>query len=57
MCSSDLVKRLTINDAVKRMRGEPDTKVQLTIFRKDENRSFPVTITREDIKTKASRRG
>ena len=47
------VKGLTINDAVKRMRGEPNTKVQLTIFRKDENRSFPVTITRQEIKTQS----
>jgi len=47
------VKGLTINDAVKRMRGEPSTKVVLTIFRKDENRSFPVTITREEIKTQS----
>ena len=47
------VKGLTINDAVKRMRGEPSTKVQLTIFRKDENRSFPVAITREEIKTQS----
>ncbi|MFC7409424.1 MULTISPECIES: S41 family peptidase [Hydrogenophaga] len=48
-----LVKGLSINDAVKRMRGEPNTKVQLTIFRKDENRTFPVTITREEIKTQS----
>ena len=47
------VKGLTLNDAVKRMRGEPNTKVVLTIFRKDENRSFPVTITREEIKTQS----
>lgn len=47
------VKGLTINDAVKRMRGEPNTKVLLTVFRKDENRSFPVTITREEIKTQS----
>ncbi|MEO3712182.1 S41 family peptidase [Roseateles flavus] len=44
------VKGLTLDQAVKRMRGEPATKVQLTIFRKLENRSFPVTITREEIK-------
>ena len=44
------VKDLTLDQAVKRMRGEPATKVQLTIFRKLENRSFPVTITREEIK-------
>jgi carboxyl-terminal processing protease len=48
-----LVKGLNINDAVKLMRGEPRTKVLLTIFRKDENRSFPVTITREEIKTQS----
>ncbi|MFN4361051.1 MAG: S41 family peptidase [Hylemonella sp.] len=47
------VKGLTLNDAVKRMRGEPNTKVVLTIFRKDENRSFPVTIIREEIKTQS----
>src|SRR6478672_4810084 len=45
------VKGLALSDAVKRMRGEPNTKVQLTIYRKDENRTFPVTITREEIKT------
>lgn len=47
------VKGLALNDAVKRMRGEPNTKVTLTIFRKDENRSFPVSITREEIKTQS----
>jgi len=47
------VKGLTLNEAVKRMRGEPNTKVVLTIFRKDENRSFPVTIMREEIKTQS----
>ena len=46
-----LVKGLSLNDAVKRMRGEPNTKVNLTIFRKDENRTFPVTITRVEIRT------
>jgi carboxyl-terminal processing protease len=45
------VKGLSLNEAVKRMRGEPRTKVILTIFRKDENRTFPVTIIREEIKT------
>ena len=47
------VKGLTLNEAVKRMRGEPNTKVQLTIFRKDEGRTFPVTIVREEIKTQS----
>ena len=47
------VKGLSLSDAVKRMRGEPNTKVVLTIFRRDENRSFPVTIVREEIKTQS----
>ncbi|HVZ42483.1 MAG TPA: S41 family peptidase [Ramlibacter sp.] len=47
------VKGLSLSEAVKRMRGEPNTKVSLTIYRKDENRSFPVTITREEIKTQS----
>lgn len=47
------VKGLSLNEAVKRMRGEPRTKVTLTILRKDESRSFPVTITREEIKTQS----
>ncbi len=47
------VKGLSINDAVKRMRGEPNTKVQLTILRREENRTFTVTITREEIKTQS----
>jgi carboxyl-terminal processing protease len=45
------VKGMSLSEAVKKMRGEPNTKVMLTIYRKDENRSFPVTITREEIKT------
>jgi carboxyl-terminal processing protease len=45
------MKGLSLNEAVKRMRGEPRTKVLLTIYRKDENRTFPVTIIREEIKT------
>ncbi|KAB7631527.1 S41 family peptidase [Verminephrobacter eiseniae] len=47
------VKGLTLNEAVKRMRGEPGTKVTLTVFRRDENRTFPVVITREEIKTQS----
>ena len=48
-----VVKGLSLSDAVKRMRGEPNTKVTLTIFRKEESRTFPVTITREEIKTQS----
>ncbi len=49
------VKGLTMDQAVKRMRGEPSTKVVLTIFRKTENRSFPVTIVREEIRMQSVR--
>jgi carboxyl-terminal processing protease len=49
------VKGLTLNEAVKKMRGEPKTKVLLTIFRKDENRTFPVSIMREEIRTQSVR--
>ena len=49
------VKGLSLNDAVKKMRGQPQTKVLLTIFRKDESRTFPVSITREEIRTQSVR--
>ncbi|MDB5885264.1 MAG: C-terminal processing peptidase-3, Serine peptidase family [Polaromonas sp.] len=49
------VKGMSLNDAVKKMRGEPQTKVLLTIFRKDESRTFPVSITREEIRTQSVR--
>ncbi|MDD2610120.1 MAG: S41 family peptidase [Giesbergeria sp.] len=47
------VKGLSLNDAVKKMRGQPRTKVTLMILRKDEGRTFPVTIVREEIKTQS----
>ncbi|QDL36695.1 S41 family peptidase [Rhodoferax sediminis] len=49
------VKGLSLSDAVKKMRGQPNTKVTLTIFRKDESRTFVVTITREEIQTQSVR--
>ena len=49
------VRGLSLNEAVKRMRGAANTKVTLTIFRRNENRTFPVTITREEIKTQSVR--
>ncbi len=50
-----VVKGLTMDQAVKRMRGEPNTKVVLTLFRKSETRSFPVTIVREEIRQQSVR--
>jgi carboxyl-terminal processing protease len=49
------VRGLSSDQAVKRMRGDPGTKVQLTVFRKSENRSFPVTIVREEIRMQSVR--
>jgi carboxyl-terminal processing protease len=49
------VKGLTMDQAVKRMRGPSGSKVVLSVFRKSENRTFPVAIVREEIKTKSVR--
>jgi carboxyl-terminal processing protease len=49
------VKGMTVDQAVKRMRGEPNTKVVLTVFRRAENRTFPVTIVREEIRVQSVR--
>src|SRR5438477_1858122 len=49
------VKGLSVDQAVKRMRGEPNTKVVLTVFRKSEGRTFPVNIVREEIRTQSVR--
>ena len=49
------VKGQSMDQAIKRMRGEPATKVVLTLYRKDENRSFPVTIVREEIRVQSVR--
>jgi carboxyl-terminal processing protease len=47
------VKGLTLNDAVKKMRGKPKTQIRLTVVRKSEQRSFDVTLTREKIKVQS----
>lgn len=44
------VRGMTLEQAVKRMRGKPGTQVILTIYRKTDERTFPVTITRAIIK-------
>ncbi len=49
------VKGLTVDQAVKRMRGDPQTKVTLTVLRRSENRTFPVTIIREEIRVQSVR--
>ena len=44
------VKGMSLNDAVKRMRGKPNSKITLTVVRKGEPAPFPVTLTRAIIK-------
>jgi carboxyl-terminal processing protease len=47
------VKGMTLNDAVKIMRGEPDTYILLTIVREGESAPLEFTITREIIRVKS----
>ncbi|HEX2830363.1 MAG TPA: S41 family peptidase [Burkholderiales bacterium] len=44
------VKGMTLNDAVKKMRGKPNTNITLTIVRKGEPKPVVVTLTRAVIK-------
>jgi carboxyl-terminal processing protease len=44
------VKGLTLTEAVKRMRGKPNTQITLTVVRKGEPKPFSVTLTRAVIK-------
>ncbi len=48
-----LVKGLTLNDAVKRMRGKPGTTIQLTILRKNEPKPLQVSVVRAVIKVQS----
>ncbi|WP_028536999.1 S41 family peptidase [Paludibacterium yongneupense] len=47
------VRGLSLNDAVKRMRGKPGTHVTLTIARKNEGKPIIITLTRAIIKTQS----
>jgi carboxyl-terminal processing protease len=47
------VKGLSLNDAVKKMRGKPGTKVQLTILRKTSAQPLKFNLTRAIIKAKS----
>jgi carboxyl-terminal processing protease len=49
------VKGMTLNDAVKRMRGKPNTQIVLTIVRKGETKPLVVTLTRAVIKIQSVR--
>lgn len=47
------VKGLTLNDAVKKMRGKPKTTIRLSIIRKGEAKPIEVTLAREIIKVQS----
>ncbi len=47
------VKGMTLDEAVKRMRGEPNTKITLTIARKDVDKPIMVTIVRQEIRVQS----
>ncbi len=47
------VKGMTLNEAVKRMRGKPGTDITLTIIRKNETKPIIATVTRAVIKIKS----
>lgn len=46
-------KGLTLDEAVKKMRGEPNSKITLTIARKDEDKPIIVTIVRQEIRVQS----
>ncbi len=47
------VKGLTLDEAVKRMRGEPNTNITLTIARKDVDKPIILTIMRQEIRVQS----
>ena len=50
-----LVKGLTLDEAVKKMRGKPKTPIKLTIVRKGENKPIEITLLRAKIKLESVR--
>ena len=47
------VKGMTLNEAVKKMRGKPKTSIKLTIIRKGEMKPLEITIERDKIKVQS----
>ncbi|MYM69335.1 PDZ domain-containing protein [Pseudoduganella sp. FT55W] len=47
------VKGMTLDDSIKKMRGEPNSKVSLTVLRKGEAEPLVFNITREEIHQKS----
>lgn len=50
---SDTVDGMTLNDAVQKMRGEPGTKITLTVVRDGESEPFEVEIERDVIEVRS----
>lgn len=46
----ELTKDITLQGAVKKLRGKPGTKVKITVWRESEERLFDIEITRDIIK-------
>jgi carboxyl-terminal processing protease len=53
MLDDKQVKGMTLSDAVKIMRGKPNTDIKLTIVREGESKPLEITITREIIRVKS----
>jgi len=47
------IKGLTLDEAIKKMRGEPKSKVVLTIARKGDDKPWIVPLTREEIRVQS----
>lgn len=47
------VKGMTLNDAVKIMRGDPGTDIKLTVIREGADKPLPFTVTRDIISVKS----
>ncbi|MFH1360120.1 MAG: S41 family peptidase [Candidatus Omnitrophota bacterium] len=46
----EVTRDITLNDAVKKLRGKPGTKINITVLREDEYKIHDFTITREVIR-------
>jgi carboxyl-terminal processing protease len=48
-----VVRGMSLNDAVKKMRGKPKTPIRLTVMRKGEDKPLVITVMRDIIKVKS----
>jgi len=51
--SGDVTRDIKLSEAVKKLRGKPGTKVEITVFREGEDKLLNFTITRSIIKLKS----